>query len=553
MISTRIKECKISFLLFSMVTFFNTAFSQQLVTGTIKDADTKAVLPFVNIGIKGKDIGTNALSDGTFSILIPVPNEKDILTFSMAGYSEMNLPAGKIKENNQKEFFLKVKATELDNIIVSASRQKLIEKKFGITAKPLVSLGDGSTNQNDIFEIAQLIRRGKEASKITFVNLYINDSERDSGTFRINFYSFDGNRPAERISEKSIVETKAIQPGWLKFDVRKYKIHVKGDFVVAFEFIPSVKTHQPIYYGIKLGGTSKSFVRTHSHGDWGVPPHHYRIFITALVEDKKNKNTYGISENKESAPTVTLYSASVRDSFSLFISLPADYNKNKHNFPVIFLLDANVFFDAVANEMREEKVNAILVGIGYKDFILMDSLRNRDYTYPVADAKFGFEISGGADKFLSFLKTELLPYIERNYRADPARFTLEGHSLGGYFTLYALARALETNQSTFSNYVAASPSLHYSNFILKLLQDLPEKPGNKQALFITYGAMEDSEDGEITTEGIDNFNAFTAVLSGKKFSNIKLKQKVYPAFGHMETAVPTFSESLRLLNDNKKQ
>jgi predicted alpha/beta superfamily hydrolase len=46
--------------------------------------------------------------------------------------------------------------------------------------------------------------------------------------------------------------------------------------------------------------------------------------------------------------------------------------------------------------------------------------------------------SGEGPKFLAFLKSELIPLIEANYRADPARRILGGHSFGGLFTLYAM-------------------------------------------------------------------------------------------------------------------
>lgn len=52
------------------------------------------------------------------------------------------------------------------------------------------------------------------------------------------------------------------------------------------------------------------------------------------------------------------------------------------------------------------------------------------------------------------------------------------------------------------------------------------------------------EDG-MGTEGIDNFNSFVHILESSKYRGITLKVEVYPAFGHMETAVPTFVKSLK--------
>ncbi len=520
------------------------SFAQVTLTGTVTDPDGQA-LPYVNIGVKKQNIGTTSLADGTFSIQIPIHKENDTLSFSMAGYGELNLPIKNIIAANQQIFQLEERATVLDPVTITG--KKLVERNFGIRNNNTgVHFTDGSTNQNDIFEIAQLIKSDTIRSKITSVNLYINQSRSDSGTFRINFYGFDGSRPTERIIEKSIVQQKKIQEGWLKFDLTNCGVYLKGNFVVALEFIPTGSKNDPIYYEIKLGGSSKSFVRTSSHGAWNVPPHHYRLFITMLVSDEKHKAQPNEAEEKETIPSTTLFSESVRDSFFIFIHLPKDYAKKKHQkFPVIYLLDANVYFDMVAAALEENHVKAILVGIGYKDFLRMDSLRNRDYLYPKASFAEDLPISGGANAFLKFIEAELMPYIHQTYSADTTQQTLMGHSFGGYFVLYALLESMHQQTKTFENYVAASPSLDYSDkYLLNQFKHMTEHSSGPKDLFVTYGGKEDSEDGGTGTEGIDNFNLLVTLLSGSSFGNIRLKSEIYPAFGHMETPIPTFTKAV---------
>lgn len=65
--------------------------------------------------------------------------------------------------------------------------------------------------------------------------------------------------------------------------------------------------------------------------------------------------------------------------------------------------------------------------------------RPRDYTPPfirqnTEDLKSPM---GRADHFLSFLKKELIPHIEREYRTVPFRM-IAGHSRGGLFVVYSL-------------------------------------------------------------------------------------------------------------------
>ncbi len=533
---------------FLLVVFFScfsgvTSFAQITLEGKVMDAANQSALSFVNIGIKKKNIGTSTLMDGTFSFQLSRLNENDTLTLSMVGYSELNLPIKSIVEAHQKVFLLNRKTVEFNPLIITAN--KLVEKKFGIkSAGTLTRFTDASLNQNDIFEIAQVIKLDTELSKITSLNFYINESRADSGTFRINFYGYNGKSPTERIIEKSIVQTKQIQAGWLTFDLTKYKIYLKGSFVVAIEFIPSQKRNAPIYYEIKLGGSAKSFVRTSSQGEWSVPPHHYRLFITALVSEKKNSKQQDNSDETESKPTTTLFSKAVNDSFSIFINLPKNYQKNRNkHYPVIYLLDANVYFDLVASAMNENNSNAIVVGIGYKNFMLMDSLRNRDYTFPKALPEDSFTCSGGAYHYLSFIRNELFSYINKTYRTDTNNLTLMGHSLGAYFTLFVLEQELTNNTNSFNHYVAASPSLHYcNNYIIKQFANQQTILISKnKTVYLTYGAKEDSEDGT-GTKGIDNFNSFIQLLTSARFNSITVKKEIYPSFGHMETAVPTFTK-----------
>ena len=526
--------------------------AQTTITGIVIDAKNKNALPFVNIGIASKNVGTSANPDGTFTILIPQNNLGDTLTFSMAGYATLRLPLQQIKTSGQAKFALQAKASELKPVTVST--RKLIERKYGVSGNhSLIHFTDGSTSQADIFEIAQAIERDTIPAKITSVNLFISDNRADSGTFRVNFYSYAASRPGERIIDQSIVQTHAIKEGWLKLDLSPYNIRLKGAFVVSIEFIPTTKGSIQTYYEIKPGGSSKSFVRKNSQGAWTQPPHRYRMFITALEPDSKRISSIKHKdEDEEPVPAFRFYSRTVQDSFSIFIHLPNEYGRRRHqNFPVVYLLDANVYFDAVSSATKAPGIeSSILVGIGYHDFVQMDSLRIRDYTFPEALPQDSFPVSGGAARFLAFLNTELIPHIDKSYRTDTIQRTLMGHSFGGYFTLYALWQSLLSRNNAFKKYVAASPALEYdSSWLLKQFQLIPHIGTNsKQKIFLTIGGKEDAEDGGTATVVMDTYNRFHQILTELGMTEETINSEVYPEYGHMETAIPTFIKNLKLNN-----
>lgn len=114
----------------------------------------------------------------------------------------------------------------------------------------------------------------------------------------------------------------------------------------------------------------------------------------------------------------------------------------------------------------------ITVAIGYPGasgyFQTMD-LRQRDLTQ-VADPgllpRANFEgivtpsiLSGGAGKFLDFVREELIPFIDARHPTDRSDRTYAGHSLGGLFGCYTLF----THPDTFNRYVIGSPSLYWGD------------------------------------------------------------------------------------------
>jgi pimeloyl-ACP methyl ester carboxylesterase len=143
--------------------------------------------------------------------------------------------------------------------------------------------------------------------------------------------------------------------------------------------------------------------------------------------------------------------------------------------------------------------------------------------------------------FYHFIKTELKPYIERTYRTDTTNRTLMGHSLGGYFVLYALLKEAE-GDGLFNNYVAASPSIWYHDYyILQQFQNLSSANRNqrKLKLYLTTGQIELAEDPA------NSFNYFGQILGNRDF--IHVMSRVYKNLEHMGTAVLSFEDGLALI------
>lgn len=277
------------------------------------------------------------------------------------------------------------------------------------------------------------------------------------------------------------------------------------------------------------------------------------LLLTIGCRTQSDKHSTTVT--KDSHLPTRVYAQAVGDSFSIFVSLPVGYHPpGKERYPVVYLLDANLYFDIMAttiNKYAEVGLapNVILVGIGYKDFPTMDSLRNRDDTYPLAIPEYEMSVSGGADKFLSFINNELVPYVDQTYKTDTTKRVLMGHSLGGYFAMYALQQSLSGKDSKLHNYIAASPSLHYNNYyLLNQLKTNTVLQHANTKVYLTYGGLEDARDTSSIT--LDSLSAQLAAVFPKQTNGVTYKFDIYSNLDHMDTQLPSFIKGLQWVFDH---
>src|SRR5665213_519018 len=188
------------------------------------------------------------------------------------------------------------------------------------------------------------------------------------------------------------------------------------------------------------------------------------IFITTMLTCTTFAQTNEVVVAGSQTKTFTSSIVSGQE-YVLQISLPAGYANTNKKYPVVYLMDSQWDFPLVAALYGQQYYDGfvpemIVVGITWGgNHPNPDSLRARDYT-PTTEQRL--PQSGGADKFLSVIKNEVFPIIEKDYRVDNNAKTLIGCSLGGLFTMYALF----THPQMFNRYVAASPAFTWDNQIL---------------------------------------------------------------------------------------
>ncbi|MEO6347031.1 MAG: alpha/beta hydrolase-fold protein, partial [Aquaticitalea sp.] len=153
--------------------------------------------------------------------------------------------------------------------------------------------------------------------------------------------------------------------------------------------------------------------------------------------------------------TVRIKSKILSEDRVLNIYLPEGYKaKDTLKYPILYVLDGTMNEDFLHIVGLTQFFNlmftmpkTIVVGIANID-------RKRDFTYPTTDKKLkrDFPTTGGSAKFISFIETELQPFIEANYPVSSTKMLI-GQSLGGLLASEILLKKADL----FTHYFIISP------------------------------------------------------------------------------------------------
>lgn len=201
---------------------------------------------------------------------------------------------------------------------------------------------------------------------------------------------------------------------------------------------------------------------------------------------------------------LTLKSTVLGEDRIILVRTPAEYATNKASYPVLYMTDGDGHMGHTASTIEFLTRNGripemIVVGVTNTD-------RTRDLTPAKSTNKnaageLQFPTAGGANNFLKFFETELIPHIEKEYRVQPYRI-LAGHSFGGLFAIHAMI----SKPGLFNSYIAVSPSLQWEN--AEAFKRAEEFLKNQKELKVTLYTSLGNEPGGIG----ENFDKFRELL-----------------------------------------
>ena len=274
------------------------------------------------------------------------------------------------------------------------------------------------------------------------------------------------------------------------------------------------------------------------------------------------------------SPTVLYAETHIMDSartgrqYRITVSLPYSYQTPSaegwpfpvvQKWPVVFLLDANWYFGMVTDMVRSMAWcggtrDAIVVGIGYPAsedaqdaWMEAFARRNADFT-AVRDMELENERqaftkrpvqTGDAERFHQFIRDELIPFVEHNYRVDASRRILAGHSRGANFAAYALFE----DPALFNSFIIASCGPSDEDRYIFKREEAYAKAHKTLATRVFLSAGELEEEAESTT--VTDTLRLAAVLESRKYEGLSLVKRVFPELNHCEVIAPSFQAGLK--------
>jgi predicted alpha/beta superfamily hydrolase len=248
----------------------------------------------------------------------------------------------------------------------------------------------------------------------------------------------------------------------------------------------------------------------------------------------------------------TLESKAVGAAYTIEVVVPGGQAAGGKKLPVIYCTDWFVLGDYLKSlprlmDMGRLTEPHIMVGISagatMNDWAIA---RTRDFTpdRPVdsysKENTFApaLELAGGSERFIAFLKDELIPRVETDYPTDPARRAFAGYSLGGLLATQLLAR----EPQLFQYFLIGSPSLWHNEY--RLAAEFEKTPEERlrsiKKIYLSVGEEE-------SWEMLKGFGLLRGAFQHKGFTDPRIKAEIIPDAGHVGAMPIALYNGIRFL------
>ena len=241
--------------------------AQYILQGRIIDALTKEPLPFVNVGVLKKELGTVSNEDGFFFLEVPDVFAKETLRFSMIGFDERDFQVADLEaillSNNT--LVLAEQTTFLEEVVLTAEKKWDTRVSGNATTSKLLITGFTSNQLGN--EIALFVKVKKTPAYIEGIQFSVVENIYPEVRFRVNVYSSEYRFPDENILKENIFVTLEQSEGIISVDLKEYDILVDDDVFISLEWIDEDLGSEGLWFSAGVFGKS-IYARSTSQAEW---------------------------------------------------------------------------------------------------------------------------------------------------------------------------------------------------------------------------------------------------------------------------------------------
>jgi predicted choloylglycine hydrolase len=222
------------------------------LSGKVVDVKSGKPIPFTNIGILSKNIGTLSDPDGSFELSVPFQHGNDSVVFSSIGFANKKIPITKIKRSKNLTIGLDPSSAMLSEVVITAkktsnkiSRLGWMGGKDGVL--PFDTIQGGGT-------VAVLIESPSMPFSVEKLQVRLMYNSKDTCKLRLHFYSYDSAKkiPGHELLSKEIILKETKRFGWLRFSLSAQGIILnEKHFFIGFEWIDDRQTRKSLLEGFR--------------------------------------------------------------------------------------------------------------------------------------------------------------------------------------------------------------------------------------------------------------------------------------------------------------
>lgn len=242
----------------------------QVLAGSVTEASSPQGVPFANVGILGKGIGTVADDQGAFQLKYSDANLNDTVRVSSIGYRAQRLLLRELLARPTVR--LVAEAVTLREVQVKAKGLYKRTRTLGNTGS---ASGTINLSASDLgAEIGTVIRLKHTPTKVLTANFNVAYNRAGSLTYRVNLYRLLPNgRPSNvKLVPRDIIVTSGVTEGPMTVDLTADQLVLEEDFFLALEWIGGAdvkKVSSQLAFTASVGYTNNDlYIRKTSQGEW---------------------------------------------------------------------------------------------------------------------------------------------------------------------------------------------------------------------------------------------------------------------------------------------